>query len=73
MLMTDLLTSVFFEILNSNSSYINSRLKQLGYSPIIPISTGDVSKPDIRKSWIENQNMQVLSLQSFLHPENNTG
>ena len=44
-------------------------LKQLGYSPIIPIDTYDFADSAIRKNWIETKNMQVLSLQSQKHPE----
>ena len=44
-------------------------LDQLGYSPIIPVKAVDFADPDKRKHWIEAKNMQVLSLQSSLHPE----
>jgi len=43
-------------------------LEGLGYSPLIPVSTCDFADAKIRKNWIENKNMQVLSLQSNNYP-----
>ena len=44
-------------------------LNQLGYTPIISVTTDDFIDPDKRKNWIETRNMQVLSLQSEQFPE----
>lgn len=44
-------------------------LKQLGYSPLIPVNANDFADPAKRNNWIETKNMQVLSLQSQQHPE----
>ena len=51
-------------IINAMNSLID-----LKYSPLIPIEPADFADPDKRKNWIETKNMQVLSLQSTLHPE----
>ena len=44
-------------------------LEKLGYYPLIPVNAIDFADPDKRKFWIQTKNMQVLSLQSRLHPE----
>jgi len=44
-------------------------LNQLGYTPIVPVTTDDFINSDTRKHWIETRNMQVLSLQSNQFPE----
>ncbi len=44
-------------------------LNQLGYTPIVPVTSDDFIDPNKRKNWIETRNMQVLSLQSNQFPE----
>ena len=44
-------------------------LNQLGYIPIVPVTTDEFVDPDKRKNWIETRNMQVLALQSKQFPE----
>ncbi len=44
-------------------------LKQIGYSPILPVEARDFADPAKRKNWIETKNMQVFSLQPQQHPE----
>ena len=45
------------------------RLNQLGYTPIVPVTTEDFIDPDKRRNWIKTKNMQVLALQSKQFPE----
>jgi len=47
---------------------INS-LKNLGFSPTVPININDFMEPEKRQEWIEQKNMQVLSLQSSQLPD----
>jgi len=44
-------------------------LAQLGYQPIVPVTSDDFANEEKRKDWIKHKNMQVLSLQSTHHPE----
>ncbi|MDH5355843.1 MAG: nucleotidyl transferase AbiEii/AbiGii toxin family protein [Gammaproteobacteria bacterium] len=44
-------------------------LEPLGYSPIIPVSANDFANAEKRNDWINNKNMQVLSLQSYQYPD----
>ncbi len=39
-----------------------SALEQLGYFPAIPVNKTQFADPEIRKQWISNKNMEVLSL-----------
>lgn len=44
-------------------------LSELGYRPIVPVTSEQFSKPEQRRQWIEQKGMQVLNLFSDAHPE----
>jgi len=54
---------------SDNIKRVMKTLSQLGYTPIVPVTSDDFIDPKKRKSWIETKNMQVLSLQSSQFPE----
>ena len=53
----------------SNIKKTLAALSILGYSPIIPVTANDFANAEKRSDWINNKNMQVLSLQSSQHPD----
>jgi hypothetical protein len=44
-------------------------LSELGYRPIVPVTSEQFSKPEQRRQWIEQKGMQVLNLSSNAHPD----
>ena len=59
-------------VIQLDSDNINKAMRclnQLGYTPIVPVTTDEFVDPDKRKNWIETRNMQVLALQSKQFPE----
>ena len=59
-------------VIQLDSDNINKAMRclnQLGYIPIIPVTTDEFVDPDKRKKWIKTRNMQVLALQSKQFPE----
>jgi hypothetical protein len=42
-------------------------LSELGYRPIVPVTSEQFSKPEQRRQWIEQKGMQVLNLSSNAH------
>lgn len=44
-------------------------LKELHYTPILPVSGEDFADPEIRNAWIETKNMKVFSFISQRHPD----
>lgn len=44
-------------------------LSELGYRPIVPVTSEQFAKPEQRRQWIEQKGMQVLNLSSNAHPD----
>lgn len=44
-------------------------LSELGYTPLVPVTTNEIIDSDKRRNWIETKHMQVLALQSSQFPE----
>jgi len=44
-------------------------LNSLGYRPIVPVTEHDFADTKIRRGWVKNKNMQVLSFHADQSPE----
>jgi hypothetical protein len=44
-------------------------LATIGYRPVVPVDAGDFSNSEIRRRWIREKGMTVLSFHSELHRE----
>jgi predicted nucleotidyltransferase len=53
-----------FEPQNLNKAF--QTLKELGFSPRVPVTAEQFADPACRKNWIESKGMQVLN---FFHPQ----
>lgn len=46
-------------------------LAKLGYKPLVPVTAGEFSDPELRQQWIRDKGMKVLNFFSDRHRETN--
>jgi hypothetical protein len=57
---------LILELTSENISKFLAAIKELGYTPKIPVNPADFGAPEIRKKWIDEKGMRVFS---FWHPD----